>query len=104
MHAVNDYHAARDVALAQPTVHRYLNLLETSYLLVRQPAYSDPAEPISSTSFSTIYWPGTTRVSIARGLLLAHGERTRAGLLLHAGETLEWLAPDVLEVPWWGVL
>ncbi len=26
--------------MAQPTVHRYLNLLETSYLLVRVPAYS----------------------------------------------------------------
>src|SRR5690606_33685883 len=30
----------RDVALPQPTVHRYLNLLETSYLLVRLPAYA----------------------------------------------------------------
>ncbi|HEY9595159.1 MAG TPA: ATP-binding protein [Spirochaetia bacterium] len=30
----------RDVALPQPTVHRYLNLLETSYLLVRLSAYS----------------------------------------------------------------
>lgn len=28
------------VALPQPTVHRYLNLLETSYLLMRLPAYS----------------------------------------------------------------
>lgn len=30
----------RDVALSQPTVHRYLNLLELSYLLVRVPAYA----------------------------------------------------------------
>ncbi len=30
----------RDVALPQPTVHRYLNLMETSYLLVRLSAYS----------------------------------------------------------------
>jgi hypothetical protein len=30
----------RDVALPQPTVHRYLNLLETSFLLVRLPAYA----------------------------------------------------------------
>ena len=28
------------MALPQPTVHRYLNLLETSYLLVRLPAYA----------------------------------------------------------------
>jgi hypothetical protein len=37
---LNQSELARDVALAQPTVHRYLNLLETSYLLVRLPAYS----------------------------------------------------------------
>ena len=30
----------RDVALPQPTVHRWLNLLETSYQLVRLPAYA----------------------------------------------------------------
>src|SRR3989304_1521172 len=30
----------RDVARPQPTVHRYLNLLETSYQLVRVPAYA----------------------------------------------------------------
>lgn len=37
---VNQTELGRDVALPQPTVHRYLNLLETSYLLVRVPAYS----------------------------------------------------------------
>jgi predicted AAA+ superfamily ATPase len=37
---VNQTELARDVALAQPTVHRWLNLLETSYLLVRVPAYA----------------------------------------------------------------
>jgi predicted AAA+ superfamily ATPase len=37
---VNQTELGRDVALPQPTVHRYLNLLETSYLLVRLPAYS----------------------------------------------------------------
>ncbi len=37
---VNQTDLARDVGLSQPTVHRYLNLLETSYLLVRVPAYS----------------------------------------------------------------
>lgn len=37
---VNQTELARDVALPQPTVHRYLNLLETSYLLVRVPAYA----------------------------------------------------------------
>ena len=37
---VNQTGLARDLSLAQPTVHRYLNLLETSYLLVRLPAYA----------------------------------------------------------------
>ncbi|MCC7196398.1 MAG: ATP-binding protein [Gemmatimonadaceae bacterium] len=37
---LNQTELARDVALPQPTVHRWLNLLETSYLLVRLPAYS----------------------------------------------------------------
>jgi predicted AAA+ superfamily ATPase len=37
---VNQTELARDVALRQPTVHRYLNLLETSFLLARVPAYA----------------------------------------------------------------
>ena len=37
---VNQTELGRDIALPQPTVHRYLNLLEISYLLVRLPAYS----------------------------------------------------------------
>ena len=36
---VNQTELGRDVALPQPTVHRWLNLLEASYLLVRLPAY-----------------------------------------------------------------
>ncbi len=37
---VNQSELGRDVPLPQPTVHRWLNLLETSYLLVRLPAYA----------------------------------------------------------------
>ncbi|MCY4103936.1 MAG: ATP-binding protein [bacterium] len=37
---VNKTELGRDVALPQTTVHRYLNLLETSLLLVRVPAYA----------------------------------------------------------------
>lgn len=37
---LNQTELGRDVALPQPTVHRYLNLLETSYLLVRLTAYA----------------------------------------------------------------
>lgn len=31
-------------------------------------------------------------------------EKARAGLLLHVGRTLAWLAPDVLAAPWWRML
>lgn len=37
---VNQMELARDVALPQATVHRYMNLLDTSFLLVRVPAYA----------------------------------------------------------------
>ena len=37
---VNQAGLGRDVALSQSTAHRYLNLLETSYMLVRLPAFS----------------------------------------------------------------
>jgi hypothetical protein len=31
-------------------------------------------------------------------------KKSRAGLLMRTGSTLEWLAPDVLAAPWWTVL
>lgn len=37
---LNQSHLARDAALAQATAHRYLNLLETSYQIVRVPAFA----------------------------------------------------------------
>jgi predicted AAA+ superfamily ATPase len=37
---LNQSELGRDAALSQPTVHRYLNLLEASYQLVRVPAYA----------------------------------------------------------------
>ena len=33
-----------------------------------------------------------------------YGSAARAGFLLHTGGALEWLAPDVLAVPWWKLL
>ena len=33
-----------------------------------------------------------------------YGRQARTGLLIHAGETLEWLAPGILAAPWWRVL
>ena len=37
---VNQAEIGRDVGIPQPTVHRHLNLLETSYMLVRVPAFA----------------------------------------------------------------
>jgi hypothetical protein len=33
-----------------------------------------------------------------------YGKKSRSGLLLHAGKTVQWLTPDVLAAPWWKVL
>ena len=172
---VNQTGLGRDVALPQSTVHRYLNLLEISHLLVRVPAYSVNRTKRLIKS-PKLYWGDTAAalhlsqqdepsgaclenlvlhdllvwrdarleraeilhwrtaageevdfvVEAGDGLLpievkasprprlrdAAHlrsfraeyGPRVRAGLLLHGGNTTEWLAPDVLATPWWRVL
>lgn len=169
---VNQSELGRDVALPQPTVHRYLNLLEISYLLVRLPAYAvnrtkrllkspklywgDAGLALHLAGLERptgahlenlvlldllawrdartehaeiLYWRTTTGEEVdlvleSDGRLLPievkatgrprlrdvvhlrafrreYGERARAALLLHTGSTVEWLAPDVLAVPWW---
>ena len=172
---VNQTDLGRDVALPQPTVHRYLNLLETSYLLVRLPAYAVNRTKRLIKS-PKIYWGDTGvamhltqdteprgahlenivlhdlmswrdsrieraellywRTSIGEevdfvietgsGLLpievkatarpryrdtthlrtfrAEYGERSRPGLLLHSGDLVDWLTPEVLAAPWWKVL
>ena len=171
---VNQTELARDVALPQPTVHRYLNLLETSFLLVRLPAYAvnrtkrliktpklywgdvgvamhlgGLAEPTGAHLENVVlhdllcwrdaraeradilYWrtaageeidfvievgrhlipievkatprPRLRDTRPLRSFRAEYGKAARAGLLLHTGTTLEWLAPDVLAVPWWRV-
>ena len=172
---LNQSELGRDVALPQPTVHRYLNLLETSYLLVRLPAYAVNRTKRLIKS-PKVYWGDTgvaQHLSLEAGPRGAHlenlvlndllawrdtrldgaevfywrttigeevdfvievgdrllpievkatarprlrdtahlrtfraeyGERSRAGLLLHDGELLDWIAPDVLAAPWWKVL
>jgi hypothetical protein len=47
------------------------------------------------------------RLSDAAGLRAfraEYGKAARTGLLLHAGQTLEWLAPNILAAPWRRVL
>jgi hypothetical protein len=172
---VNQTELGRDAALPQPTVHRYLNLLEISYLLLRLPAYavtrtkrlikspkmywgdtgvalhlSGESEPGGAHLENLVlqdlliwrdarlerveitYWrttlgeevdfvveaggrllpievkatgrPGLRDTAHLRTFRAEYGKKARAGLLLHTGTTLEWLAPDVLAAPWWRVL
>jgi len=172
---VNQTDLGRDVALPQPTVRRYLNLLETSYLLVRLPAYAvnrtkrlikspklfwgdtgvalhlaEGAAPNGAHLENLVlhdllawrdarieqaelfYWRTTIgeevdlvietggrllpievkatsrpRLADARHLRTfgsEYGDKARAGLLLHTGETLGWIASNVLAAPWWRVL
>lgn len=171
---VNQTELGRDVALPQPTAHRYLNLLETSYLLLRLPAYAinktkrlvkspklywsdtglalrlanaaptpahlenlilndliawrdarpEPAEisywrtvqgeevdfviesgdmllPIEVKATANPRLRDTTRL---RSFRKEYAQQARAGLLLHDGDTTEWLTPDVLAAPWWRVI
>ncbi len=171
---VNQTELGRDVALSQPTVHRYLNLLETSHMLTRLPAYSvnrtkrlikSPKVYWSDTGLAMylaraeqsngahlenlvhhdlaawrdarvdraeiLYWRTTTGEEVDfvienRGRLIpievksttrprprdaAHlrsfrseyGDASRAGLLLHDGDTVEWMTPGILATPWWRV-
>ena len=172
---VNQSQLGRDAGLPQATTHRYLNLLETSYLLVRVPAYTANRTKRLIKS-PKLYWADTAiamhlaqeeeprgahlenlvlqdllawrdnrldRAEIfhwrtaqgeevdflieSRDRLLPievkstrrprlrdtvhlrtfrkqYGRRSRPGLLLHAGEAIEWIAPDVLAAPWWKVL
>jgi len=172
---VNQTELGRDVALPQATVHRWLNLLETSYQIVRLPAYAvnrtrrlikspklywgdtglalhlgEIEEPGGAHLENLVlhdllawrdarleraeigYWrtasgeevdlvietggrllpieikagarPRLTDAAHVRSFRKEYGKKSRAGLLLHTGSALEWLAPDVLAVPWWRVL
>ena len=171
---VNQTELGRDVALPQATVHRYLNLLETSCLLVRVPAYavnrtkrlmkapklywSDTGialhlaggGPIGASLENLVlsdllvwrdarlaraeilHWrtaageevdfvietddgllpieikasrrPGLGDTRHLRTFRAEYPGQARAGLLLHTGDTTEWLAPDVLATPWWRVV
>ena len=172
---VNQTDLGRDVALPQSTVHRYLNLLETSYLLVRLPAYAvnrtkrlikspklywgdtgvalhltQETEPRGAHLENLVlhdlmawrdsrieraelfYWrtsigeevdfvietgnsllpievKATTRpryrdTAHLRTFRSEYGDMSRPGLLLHTGDLVDWLTPDVLAAPWWKVL
>jgi predicted AAA+ superfamily ATPase len=171
---INQTELGRDVALPQSTVHRWLNLLETSYQVVRVPAYSrnrtkrliktpklywvdtglamhlGGAREPSGAEFENLvlhdllvwrdatpvradicYWrtasgeevdfvvdtgsavlpievkattrPGLADIRHLQSFRAEVGRQARVGLLLHAGDTLEWMAPGILAAPWWRV-
>jgi len=45
--------------------------------------------------------PGLADAAHLRTFRAEYGKKARAGLLLHTGNTLERLTPDVLAAPWW---
>ena len=83
---VNQTELGRDVALPQPTVHRWLNLLEASYQLIKVPAYSvNRTKRLIKTP--KVYWADT-----ALGLHLAgHAQPDGAHLEnIILGDLLAW--------------
>jgi predicted AAA+ superfamily ATPase len=83
---VNQTELGRDVALPQPTVHRWLNLLETSYLLVRLPAYAVNRTKRLIKS-PKLYW-GDTGVALHLGANDEPGGAHLENLVLH--DLLAW--------------
>ena len=96
---VNQTELGRDVGLPQPTVHRYINLLETSYLLVRLPAYAVNRTKRLIKS-PKVYW-GDTGVA----LHLSQEQEPRGthleNLVLHDLLALRDARLDVAEVYYW---
>jgi predicted AAA+ superfamily ATPase len=48
--------------------------------------------------------PGLCDAKNLRIFRSEYGKKSSAGLLLHTGNSVEWLAPDVFAAPWWKVL
>lgn len=57
--------------------------------------------PIEVKSSSSVRLRDTTGI---RTFLDQYGDQVQKGLILHDGDQVEWLHPDVLAVPWWKVL
>ncbi len=96
---VNQAELGRDAALPQPTVHRYLNLLETSYLLVRLPAYSVNRTKRLIKS-PKLYW-GDTGVALHLAQVAEPGGAHLENLVLN--DLLAWrdARDDRAEVLYW---
>ncbi|HEX5138608.1 MAG TPA: ATP-binding protein [Planctomycetota bacterium] len=66
-HVLNQSELARDAALSVPTAHRYLNLLETSYQIVRLAAYATSRTKRLVKS-PKLYWTDTGLAAHLAGL------------------------------------
>jgi predicted AAA+ superfamily ATPase len=95
---LNQTELGRDVGLPQPTVHRWLNLLETSYLLVRLPAYAVNRTKRLVKS-PRIFW-GDTGVALHLGASAPTGAHLE-NLVLH--DLLAWRDAQVdrVELAYW---
>jgi len=95
---LNQTELGRDVGLPQPTVHRWLNLLETSYLLVRLPAYAVNRTKRLIKS-PRIFW-GDTGVALRLGATAPAGAHLE-NLVLH--DLLAWRDARVerVELAYW---
>jgi hypothetical protein len=83
---INQNELARDAGLKQPTVHRYLNLLETSYIIHRIPAYAvnRSARVIKTPK---LYYADTALAAVVAGIHTAE-ELEKANMTGHFWETL----------------
>jgi len=95
---LNQTELGRAVGLPQPTVHRWLNLLETSYLLVRLPAYAVNRTKRLVKS-PRIFW-GDTGVALHLGATAPAGAHLE-NLVLH--DLLAWrdARVDRVELAYW---
>ena len=96
---VNQTELGRDIALPQPTVHRWLNLLETSYLLVRLPAFAvNRTKRLIKTP--KVYW-GDTGVAMHLAELDEPAGAHLENLVLH--DLLAWRDArlDRVELSYW---
>jgi hypothetical protein len=96
---LNQTELGRDVGLPQPTVHRWLNLLETSYLLVRLPTYAvNRTKRLIKTP--KLYW-GDTGVALHLSGGAEPGGAHLENLVLH--DLLAWRDArlDPAEVFYW---
>jgi hypothetical protein len=83
---LNQTELGRDTGLAQPTVRRWLNLLETSHLLVRLPAYSvNRTRRLIKTP--KLYW-GDTGIALHLGAESEPSGAHLENLILH--DLLAW--------------